>query len=48
MRINEGNNKPYNLKDKGVYVRKGSTDRIANRIELDEFYSNKKKTRWDI
>lgn len=48
VRINEGNNKPYNLKDKGVYVRKGSTDRIANRIELDEFYSNKKKTRWDI
>ena len=34
--------KPYVLMDKGVYVRSGSTDRIANRIELDEFYNKEK------
>lgn len=43
IRINEGTNKPYTLRDKGIYVRSGSTDRIASRIELDEFYDQKKK-----
>ena len=38
VRINEGTNKPYTLRNRGVYVRSGSTDRIASRIELDEFY----------
>ena len=42
VKINEGNDKPYVLMDKGVYVRSGSTDRIANRIELDEFYNKEK------
>jgi len=42
VRINEGTNKPYVLRDKGVYVRSGSTDRSANRFELDEFYSKVK------
>lgn len=41
VRINEGKNKPYSLKDRGVYIRSGSTNRIANRIELDEFYEKK-------
>ncbi len=36
--ISKGTNKPYTLRDRGVYVRRGSTDRIASRIELDEFY----------
>lgn len=41
IRINEGDNKPYTLRDRGVIVRRGSTDRVANRMELDEFYENK-------
>jgi hypothetical protein len=44
VRINEGKNKPYALRDKGVYIRSGSTNRIANRIELDEFYEKKRTT----
>ena len=39
--ISKGTNKPYTLGDRGVYVRRGSTDRIASRIELDEFYKEK-------
>ena len=39
--ISKGTNKPYTLGDRGVYVRRGSTDRIASRIELDEFYKKK-------
>lgn len=42
VRINEGKNKPYTLRDKGVYIRSGSTNRIANRMELDELYEKKK------
>ncbi len=38
IEVKEGNNKPYVLNDKGVYVRVGATDRIATRTELDEFY----------
>ena len=40
IRINEGGNKPYTLRDRGVIVRRGSTDRVASRMELDEFYEN--------
>lgn len=42
FRINGGKNKPYTLRDKGVYIRRGSSNRIANRMELDEFYDKKK------
>jgi hypothetical protein len=41
VRIEEGQNKPYTLKNKGVFVRYGSTDRIAKRDELDQFYAAK-------
>ena len=41
VEITKGTNKPYTLRDRGVYVRSGSTDRIASRIELDEFYKEK-------
>ncbi len=40
--VPEGENKPYLLKDKGPYVRRGSTDRSAKRSELDEFYQKKR------
>lgn len=42
IQIKEGSNKPYVLRDKGIYVRAGATDRIATRAEVDEFY--KKRT----
>lgn len=48
VRINEGKNKPYTLRDKGVYIRSGSTNRIANRMELDEFYEKKKNAGLDF
>ena len=41
MRVREGTDKPYTLRDKGVIVRAGSTDRVATRDELDAFYAEK-------
>lgn len=42
VRINKGNKKPYILKQKGVYVRRGKTNRTPSKIELDEFYEVKR------
>jgi len=42
--VPEGENKPYVLKDKGPYVRKGATDRSAKRTEMDEFYREKRQS----
>jgi hypothetical protein len=42
INIDEGNNKPYSHKQKGVYIRSGSTDRRATRSDLDEIYESKK------
>src|SRR5207247_5668481 len=39
VRIDEGEEKPYNLRDRGFFVRAGSTDRLASRIEMDQIYS---------
>jgi hypothetical protein len=39
--IPEGADKPYEVKDKGVYIRAGATKRLANRYELDEMYNGK-------
>nr|MDO8083130.1 ATP-binding protein [Candidatus Freyarchaeota archaeon] len=41
IRVEEGRDKPYILKDKGVYIRANATDRISNRYELDEMYRQK-------
>lgn len=41
VEIHEGKNKPYIFKDKGIYVRRGSTDRNISRHELDEYYREK-------
>jgi hypothetical protein len=38
IRVREGNNKPYTLRERGVIVRAGSTDRVATREEIDSFY----------
>src|SRR2546426_6209767 len=39
VRVDEGEEKPYNLRDRGFFVRAGSTDRLASRIEMDQMYS---------
>jgi len=39
--VPEGRDKPYAVKDKGVYVRSGATKRVATRYELDEMYGAK-------
>jgi hypothetical protein len=39
--IPEGKDKPYAVKDKGIYIRSGASKRIATRYELDEMYSGK-------
>lgn len=39
--VMEGEDKPYTYRGKGVFVRRGSTNRIASRYELDEFYKTK-------
>lgn len=41
VRVPEGENKPYVHKSKGVLVRSGSTNRIASRYELEEFFKAK-------
>ena len=39
--IPEGKDKPYTVKEKGVYIRTGSNRRAISRYELDEIYSGK-------
>jgi len=41
LRVEEGKDKPYTVRDKGPYVRANATDRVATRYELDEFYRAK-------
>lgn len=40
--VDVGENPPHNYRDHGVYIRVGSTDRIASRGELDAFGERKK------
>jgi hypothetical protein len=39
--IREGHDKPYLVRDKGIYVRSGSTTRRASRYEIDRMYGSK-------
>jgi len=41
LRVEEGKDKPYTVREKGAYVRANATDRVATRYELDEFYRAK-------
>jgi len=41
MRVEEGKDKPYFVRDKGPYIRANATDRIATRYETDEIYRQK-------
>lgn len=36
--VPEGDNKPYALKEKGIFVRRGASNRQIKRTELDEIY----------
>ncbi|MCD6240298.1 ATP-binding protein [Candidatus Bathyarchaeota archaeon] len=44
IRVEEGKDKPYIVRNKGPYVRTNATDRLATRYELDEFYREKQST----
>ena len=41
VEIKEGDNKPYSIKDRGIYIRKNATDRQITRTELDELSKKK-------
>lgn len=41
VNVEEGEDKPYIVRDKGPYIRANATDRIATRYELDEIYRQK-------
>lgn len=44
VRVEEGNDKPYTVRQRGAFVRAGSSDRIAERYELDEIYRQRTST----
>jgi ATP-dependent DNA helicase RecG len=44
VKIREGANKPYILKNRGIFVRRGSSDRQIKRIELDDIYAKRQST----
>ncbi len=41
VRVPEGGEKPYNLRNKGFFIRAGSTDRLMSRIEMDNIYATR-------
>ncbi|MFC1486939.1 helix-turn-helix domain-containing protein [Thermoproteota archaeon] len=41
IKVEEGTDKPYTIWQKGVFIRAESSDRIAERYELDEIYRSK-------
>jgi hypothetical protein len=41
VEVLEGENKPYLYTNHGIYIRRGSSDRQINRMELDDLYAKK-------
>lgn len=41
VKVPEGKNKPYTLKDRGIFVRRGASNRQIKRTELDDIYDRK-------
>ena len=41
IRVEEGRDKPYFVRERGPYIRANATDRIATRYEMDEIYRQK-------
>jgi Putative DNA-binding domain len=46
VNVATGYDKPYTVKDQGIYVRVGATTRRANRYEVDRLYSGKQAPLW--
>jgi hypothetical protein len=46
VKVNNGDDKPYTVKDHGTYVRVGATTRGANRHEMDRLYASKQPQLW--
>lgn len=44
VKIPEGTNQPYTLKDRGIFVRRGSSNRQIKRTELDDIYNKRKES----
>jgi len=44
IKVEEGSDKPYTVWQRGVFIRAGSSDRTAERNELDEIYGQKTGT----
>jgi ATP-dependent DNA helicase RecG len=42
--VPEGKDKPYQVKEKGFYLRTGATNRLVTRYELDEIYGSKSES----
>ena len=47
IRVEEGTDKPYLVRDRGPYIRANATDRIATRYEIDEIY-RQKQSRYNL
>jgi len=45
--VPEGDDKPYEVKRKGIYVRVGATKHHATRYELDLMYARKTRDPWN-
>ena len=43
IHVPEGKTKPYLLRDRGIYVREKSEDRLIDRRQLDEIYKNQQR-----
>lgn len=41
VRVPEGDEKPYNLRNRGFLIRAGSTDRLMSRIEMDNIFTTR-------
>lgn len=43
VKVPEGTNKPYTLKNRGIFARRGASNKQMKRTELDEIYDAKRK-----
>ncbi len=41
VEVEEGGDKPYNLKDQGFFIRRGKTNSRASRLEIEKFFEQK-------
>ena len=44
VKVPEGKNKPYTLKDRGILVRRGTSNRQIRRTELDDIYHEERSS----